>query len=400
MMTDQDGIAGSAVQPQSGAPATQVPETAQITPSDRKIGVSRSIDGMATTPILKILTVTLDPDLGQPSRVEVNGEAFEPVKPTGPRSLDELIEIADRVGSSVLSERAEMLSSKLADIGVRASLDAMAAETMGSADGLAAFDRLTLPTDDDRRRFSQMEDLLASQLVVARRAYAQLYDVLVRVNDEGPQVAALAVKLADAEEQLAKYEAVGTDSLSGVDEVAKALRGSAMAREQRSTAANLLERMRAAIRHDREHAGKIEARVRVLTAQLADMTTNRDALDEACQRKDKRIVATEIERDTARDIAALFRERLTEIRDYLAKEERFAPTIKIIDATLETVPPERPRCRVVTSPRFYGDVEHRRAVNAAARNGIKTNMDWGRWENVEEIVDVVATALGMRRAAK
>jgi len=374
-----------------------------------------------------------------------------------------------------------------------------------------------------------------------------------------PDVAALAIKLADAEERLAKYDGI---KIEGVDEMAKTLRGSAFSREQLNTAANLLERMRAAIRHDREHAGKLEARNRTqaetieqlqaelvgithdkdqaeaayergdleranLERKLADMTTNRDALDEACQRKDARIADLEAERDrlidritfrhreiitlgdrvvdltnerdkaardrdamgeqleraedeasryqaerdAARDIAARFRDELTRqtdlvdrLTDAVDREANdiggegsltvlrlLGPNLTSARAALATVPgdmeaeqairrsrdafiaaihkatpngqyvevqhhpngdwsvcdtPTKPRCRVVTSPRFYGEADRGRAARAFHDDALGASdhafPDRGEGDKTRdwcfEVVDCVAEALGMRRA--
>lgn len=415
--------------------------------------------------------------------------------------------------------------SRSIEAGDQSSLDAMAAETMGAANvGIGRRPRPATHFIDgvpqrswqehERSRAGdfegqfeertqihppkpgeRIEDRVASRLILAKGAFIV----------QAETVAALTIKLADAEEEVltqsqiasknlerallaesresywrGKYEEPSSAGLLGdVAQLATRLTDRGQVND-----AILLDRMRTAMRHDREHAGKLEARVRVLTAerdsareladqadgylrraeafeqdcdtilierdsayrQLADMTTNRDALDEACKRKDKRIVSTEIERDTARDIAALFRETLESARDEMKSTGDVLETslmgdaVDLIDAVLATAPgdmeverairrsrdefvqaihkatpngecievkhhpnggwsvydtPAKPRCRVVTSPRFYSEEDRNKSIR------LLQTMTGGPGEAgrsvAASITDAVATALGMRR---
>lgn len=334
-------------------------------------------------------------------------------------SLDKLIKIADRVGGSALSERRRMLSARLAEV----------------ADAPGAVAALTI----------KLADAEAEALTQAQNAETSLERAL----------------LAESRERYwrDKYEEPFTSAaLIDLERLVQRMKDRGHTND-----ANLLERRRAAIRHDREHAGKLETRVRVLTAErdqareLADQADGylrraenaEQDLGDMTHDKNQAEAAYEgclIERDTARDIAALFRETLGEARGSLnALHKMFQTTtvpsvLKRIDATLETTPgdmeierairrsrdefiaeihkatpngeyvevqhhpdgdwsvcstPAKPRCRVVTSPRFYGEAERDRAVDTLVEIGIGMPSPDGL---CAEAVDCVAEALGMRRA--
>jgi len=420
-----DVTADRAVERDLWCKGSEVAGDAVNAPSDRKIGGNGHGDGVVVAPMVSMLAVTIDPDLGQPAFVEVNGERFEPVKLAGHADTE--------------------------------------------AEAMASFDRLNCPTCGGSGHVDDAVEL------VGRRSR--------RIVELDGTVAALTIKLADAEgslvivdaerERLRRLLADMTTNRDALDQACKrkgeridAAEGCAKSFRQAivdnagALSSMAAERDAATAERDRL-IGRLEFRhgeIMRLGDRIVDLTNENARLERqvglaedamlgnATQRNEARarILAVEIERDTARDIAALFRERLTEIRDYLAKEERFAPTIKIIDATLETVPGDmeverairrsrdefvqaihdatpngeyievqhhtngdwsvavRPRCRVVTSPRFYGEEAREAAVAVVTASFDRQPSAISReaWYARAALVDMVAERLGMRRAAK
>lgn len=113
------------------------------------------------------------------------------------------------------------------------------------------------------------------------------------------------------------------------------------------------------------------------------------------------------ERDVARSAAVHYRDALIEARFQFAQvEQRFPPgsgataAIAKIDAALTAIPEDKPRCRVVTSPRFYSLDDRSRAINALETAIEDTTRPPGgtRRHYLAQTVDIVAEALGMRRA--
>lgn len=185
------------------------------------------------------------------------------------------------------------------------------------------------------------------------------------------------------------------------------------------------------------------------TARLADMTTNRDALDQACQRKDERIdqlvagartstaqitdlmgevADLAIQRDAAAENARRERDRRGTYSDDTLKdcEDHLLDTLRLVGtnallrphgndgpqargviveailrkAGLVSRSEQKPVVRVVTSPRFYGTQETWHGIAAlrgeVARQCGAIPVD----DDVAMIraVEAVASALGMRRA--
>jgi len=156
---------------------------------------------------------------------------------------------------------------------------------------------------------------------------------------------------------------------------------------------------------ERERADRAER-------QLADMTTNRDALAEECfnlnlrdeaststiQAMTSRVADLTAERDAAAENARRERERYDELHrtttlanDAISKAGDEIERLRRIDRS-------RPRCRVVTSPRFYSEEDHQRAADELSRLILNTNRTGDLGRRCKDYVVTVATALGMRRA--
>ena len=229
---------------------------------------------------------------------------------------------------------------------------------------------------------------------------------------------------------ITKRKSLDGDAALAIDVLHLYRRGGSFTPGDATRIVDTIGRLRAAVRHEREHAGKSEAGRRVAEDRLANMTTNRDALAEECfnlnlrdeaststvQAMASRVADLTVERDAAAENARRERDRrgtydaemlragavalyqaatgLGVDRLYQVGPQHAAVRKTFVESILRAVGlvterEEKPLVRVVTSPRFYSEEDRQRAVKAYLHD---------RYGCAGDVIDTVAAALGMRRA--
>jgi len=162
---------------------------------------------------------------------------------------------------------------------------------------------------------------------------------------------------------------------------------------------------------DEERIGELEAKLTAAEGKIEDLTVERDAAAENARRERGRRgtyndddLQTGAER-MRRDILTLGGDDLHSIGPDGQRKR-----VAVVEATLRSIGlrterEERPRCRVVTSPRFYSNEQREEAISAISRvpmswpGGAGTVRSYLGRIVVGQMLDAGAQALGMRRAA-
>lgn len=297
----------------------------EIPPIDRENRVSEAFKRVgevrqtAISPLVREFRVDLDEALGMPDLVVVNGARFLPEQIDESRKprLAEVNAIRLNLAQRIVFER-DARRTRTANV-MRSASDMLGLLSKE----LTAQDRRLFDMTAQRDGFEGALDVREAEVVTLRGQ-----------RDSARELADQAdgyLRRAEAAESRAEqFRQAILDICESKDKRIEAAEGRAEAfRQAIVDNAGALSNMAA------ERDAATAARD-MMQSHLADMTTARDALDEICQRKDEHIRTIEIERDTARDLAAMLGETLNGVRNYLAKEVRFAPTVKIIDAALAT----------------------------------------------------------------
>lgn len=242
-------------------------------------------------------------------------------------------------------------------------------------------------------------------------------------TDDPRRIAELETQLAEERAKVAALSQPRVFSLSGVVEADLAERYESLRsenealrleRDQALTRAEEWANEAGKARKEREdfrvsgfvledNLAQVTGRLETATAQLADMTAERDAAAENARRE--RDIGTGLYGALSYQTALV--DRLTDAVDREANDiggESSGSVLRLLGENLSDVTAalkvahghEKPRCRVVTSPRFYNDVAREVATDALWLH-LRPSGIGGR-QRCRVMVDEVAEALGMRRA--